>query len=151
MLSIGLTNQAIFVPLQIQGLTKVVMDGNKDEALRSIKLAETALASGDRQQAENFIRNAQRLEPSLPIDDMLATAKKFDTLNGAACQHKGRRGEACEILNLSKESVGPSKLCNSWSGKKLLCRGVWSLNLIIGNISLLFAGVIAQILGEHDG
>ncbi|KAL5230475.1 hypothetical protein ABZP36_029251 [Zizania latifolia] len=41
---------------------------------------------------------------------MLATAKKFDTLNGAACQHKGRRGEACETLNLSKEFVGPSNV-----------------------------------------
>ncbi|KAG8067888.1 hypothetical protein GUJ93_ZPchr0005g14837 [Zizania palustris] len=82
------------------------MDGNKDEALRSVKLAETALASGDKQRAEKFIRIAQRLDPSLLIDDMLTTAMKFDTPNGAACQHKGRRSEDTETQNLSKESVG---------------------------------------------
>lgn len=86
------------------------MDGNKDEALRSVKLAETALASGDRQRAEKFIRIAQRLDPSLPIDDLLATAEKFDTLNGTACQDKSRRGQVRENPKTPKESVGPSNV-----------------------------------------
>uniref|UniRef100_A0A0D9WFN6 J domain-containing protein n=1 Tax=Leersia perrieri TaxID=77586 RepID=A0A0D9WFN6_9ORYZ len=86
------------------------MDGNKDEALRSIKLAETALASGDRQRAEKFIRIAQRLDPSLPIDDMLATPKKYDTVNGAARQYKTRRGEVGETQKLPKESNVPSNV-----------------------------------------
>ncbi|XP_006654308.1 chaperone protein dnaJ 49 [Oryza brachyantha] len=86
------------------------MDGNKDEALRSVKLAETALASGDKQQAEKFIRIAQRLDPSLAIHDILATTKNYDTLNGAACQYKARRGEVGETQNLPKEFVGPSNV-----------------------------------------
>lgn len=86
------------------------MDGNKDEALRSVKLAETALASGDRQRAEKFLRIAQRLDPSLPIDDMLGTPKKYDTLDGAVRQYRARSGEVGESQNLRKESVGPSNV-----------------------------------------
>ncbi|KAF0927682.1 hypothetical protein E2562_035600 [Oryza meyeriana var. granulata] len=95
------------------------MDGNKDEALRSVKLAETALASGDRQRAETFIRIAQRLDPSLPIDDILATPKKYDTLNGAACQHKASRGEVGETQNLPKESVGPTSVDKGYTEENI--------------------------------
>ncbi|KAF6995558.1 hypothetical protein CFC21_012039 [Triticum aestivum] len=86
------------------------MEGNKDEALRSVKLAQTALASGDRQQADKFIRIAQRLDPSLPIVDLLTSTKKFDplNLNGTACQDKTRRGH--ENLKTPKEFVGPSNV-----------------------------------------
>lgn len=86
------------------------MDGNKDEALRSVKLAQTALASGDRQRADKFIRIAQRLDPSLPIVDLLTTTKKFDplNLNGTACEDKIRRGH--ENLKTPKECVGPSNV-----------------------------------------
>lgn len=93
----------------VKRLTKG-MDGNKDEALRSVKLAETALASGDRQRAEKFLRIAQRLDPSLPIDDMLGTPKKYDTLDGAVRQYRARSGEVGESQNLRKESVGPSNV-----------------------------------------
>jgi len=81
------------------------MDGNKDEALRSIKLAKSAFASGDRQRAEKLVRIAQRLDPSVPLDDLLNPAEKFDILNGATCQGKTGRGQACENPKTPKESV----------------------------------------------
>ena len=86
------------------------MDGNKDEALRSVKLAQTALASGDRQRADKFIQIAQRLDPSLPVADLLSTTKRFDPLNGATYQGKTKRGQVCENLKTPKECVGPSSV-----------------------------------------
>ncbi|KAK8457963.1 hypothetical protein SEVIR_3G277700v4 [Setaria viridis] len=83
------------------------MDGNKDEALRSVKLAKSAFASGDKQRAEKLVRIAQRLDPSLPLDDLLSPAEKFGILNSATCQDKTRRGQASENPKTPKESVGP--------------------------------------------
>ncbi|KAF8719992.1 hypothetical protein HU200_024762 [Digitaria exilis] len=83
------------------------MDGNKDEALRSVKLAKSAFAYGDRQRAEKLFRIAQRLDPSLPLDDLLSPAEKFDILNGATWQDKTGRGQAYENTRTPTESVGP--------------------------------------------
>lgn len=49
------------------------MDGNKDEALRCLKIGKDALGLGDRARALKFITKAQRLDPSLPVDDLLST------------------------------------------------------------------------------
>nr|CAD1828457.1 unnamed protein product [Ananas comosus var. bracteatus] len=57
------------------------MDSNKDEAERCLKKAESAVASGDKQRAIKFIRIAQRLNPNLPIDDLLAASEKLDGSN----------------------------------------------------------------------
>ncbi|CAL4900309.1 unnamed protein product [Urochloa decumbens] len=83
------------------------MDGNKDEAMRSVRLAKSAFASGDKQRAEKLVRIAQRLDPSVPLDDLLSPAEKFGILNGATCQDKRGRGQACENPKTPKESVGP--------------------------------------------
>ncbi|XP_062231213.1 chaperone protein dnaJ 49-like [Phragmites australis] len=83
------------------------MDGNKDEALRSVRLAKSAFASGDSQRAEKFIRIAQRLDPSLPLDDLLSPAEKFGILNGVTCQDKTRKDQSRENPKTSKEYVGP--------------------------------------------
>ncbi|KAD2393901.1 hypothetical protein E3N88_40878 [Mikania micrantha] len=48
------------------------MDGNKDEALRCLKIGKDALGLGDRSRALKFIAKAQRLDPSLPVDDLLS-------------------------------------------------------------------------------
>ncbi|TVU19026.1 hypothetical protein EJB05_35151, partial [Eragrostis curvula] len=82
------------------------MDGNKDEALRSVNLAKSAFASGDRQRAQKFIRIAQRLDPGLPLDDLLSTAEKFGILNGAVCHDKTGRGHVPEIPKAPKDYVG---------------------------------------------
>ncbi|KAK9049313.1 hypothetical protein SSX86_008355 [Deinandra increscens subsp. villosa] len=49
------------------------MDGNKDEALKCLKIGKDALGLGDRSRALKFIAKAQRLDPSLPVDDLLST------------------------------------------------------------------------------
>lgn len=49
------------------------MDGNKDEALKCLKIGKDALGLGDRTRALKFIKKAQRLDPSLPVDDLLST------------------------------------------------------------------------------
>ncbi|KAK9058841.1 hypothetical protein SSX86_007791 [Deinandra increscens subsp. villosa] len=48
------------------------MDGNMDEALRCLKIGKDALGLGDRSRALKFISKAQRLDPSLPVTDLLS-------------------------------------------------------------------------------
>ncbi|XP_027165241.1 chaperone protein dnaJ 49 [Coffea eugenioides] len=55
------------------------MDGNKDEALRCIGIANEAIASGNKQKALKFIRIAQRLNHSLSVDDLLAACEDLDS------------------------------------------------------------------------
>ncbi|XP_068662250.1 chaperone protein dnaJ 49-like [Aristolochia californica] len=55
------------------------MDGNKDEALRCVKIAEAALASGDKQRALKFIKIAQRLDSSLQVNEILAACQNQDS------------------------------------------------------------------------
>lgn len=49
------------------------MDGNKDDALKSLKIGKEALEKGDRNRALKFLNKARRLDPTLPIDDLLST------------------------------------------------------------------------------
>ncbi|KAJ1262566.1 hypothetical protein BS78_09G118700 [Paspalum vaginatum] len=95
------------------------MDGNKDEALKSVKLAKSAFASGDRQRAEKLVRIAQRLDPSLPLDDLLSPAEKVGILNSATCQGKTGRGHAHVDPKTSKESVGPFNLDQGYSEENI--------------------------------
>ncbi|KAK9268501.1 hypothetical protein L1049_000253 [Liquidambar formosana] len=48
------------------------MDGNKDEALKCLKIGKDAFGSGDRTRALKFIAKARRLDPNLPVDDLLS-------------------------------------------------------------------------------
>ncbi|KAJ6829755.1 chaperone protein dnaJ 49-like [Iris pallida] len=50
------------------------MDGNKDEALKCLRIGKDALDSGDRPRAAKFLAKARRLDPSLPLDDLLLSA-----------------------------------------------------------------------------
>lgn len=49
------------------------MDGNKDDAMKCLKIGKQALESGDRTRAMKFLAKARRLDPSLPVDDLLST------------------------------------------------------------------------------
>ncbi|XP_068660330.1 chaperone protein dnaJ 49-like [Aristolochia californica] len=55
------------------------MDGNKDEALRCVKIAKAALASGDKQRALKFMKIAQRLDSSLLVNEILTACQNQDT------------------------------------------------------------------------
>ncbi|XP_038699769.1 chaperone protein dnaJ 49-like [Tripterygium wilfordii] len=48
------------------------MEGNKDDALKCLKIGKDAIDSGDRGRAAKFLNKARRLDPSLPIDDLLS-------------------------------------------------------------------------------
>ncbi|KAL6974230.1 hypothetical protein U1Q18_028412 [Sarracenia purpurea var. burkii] len=48
------------------------MDGNKDEALKCLKIGRDALDSGHRTRALKFIAKARRLDPTLAVDDLLS-------------------------------------------------------------------------------
>jgi len=95
------------------------MDGNKDEALRSVKLAKSAFASGDRQRAEKLVKIAQRLDPSLPLDDLLSPAEKVGILNSDTCKDKTGRGQARVDPKTPKESVGPLNVDQAYTEENI--------------------------------
>ncbi|KAL1372994.1 hypothetical protein HN51_003026 [Arachis hypogaea] len=51
------------------------MDGNKDDALKCLKIGKQALESGDRNRALKFLTKARRLDPTLPVDDLLSATE----------------------------------------------------------------------------
>lgn len=52
------------------------MDGNKDEALKCLKIGKKALETGDRTRALKFLIKAGRLDPTLPIEDLISNANE---------------------------------------------------------------------------
>lgn len=66
------------------------MDGNKDEALKCLKIAKDSIQSGDKSRALKFLNKARRLDPSIEIDDLLSNlntpenncSEPSDSLNG---------------------------------------------------------------------
>nr|AAL38258.1 dnaJ-like protein [Arabidopsis thaliana]AAO00902.1 dnaJ-like protein [Arabidopsis thaliana] len=48
------------------------MDGNKDDALKCLKICKSAMEAGDRPRALKFLAKARRLDPNLPIDDLVS-------------------------------------------------------------------------------
>ncbi|KAK7411207.1 hypothetical protein VNO78_02639 [Psophocarpus tetragonolobus] len=48
------------------------MDGNKDDALKCLRIGKEALESGDRSRALKFVTKARRLDPGLAVDDLLS-------------------------------------------------------------------------------
>ncbi|KAL4278158.1 hypothetical protein GQ457_03G045860 [Hibiscus cannabinus] len=50
------------------------MDGNKDDALKCLKIGKEALDAGDQARALKFLTKARRLDPTLPIDNLLSAA-----------------------------------------------------------------------------
>jgi len=53
------------------------MEGNKDEALRCIQIAEEAITSGNKSRALKFIKIAQRLNCDLPLDALFAKCERL--------------------------------------------------------------------------
>ncbi|KAG7601299.1 DnaJ domain [Arabidopsis thaliana x Arabidopsis arenosa] len=52
------------------------MDGNKDDALKCLKIGKDAIKAGDRSRALKFLEKACRLDPNLLIDDLVSDLKK---------------------------------------------------------------------------
>lgn len=58
------------------------MEGNKDDALKCLRIGKDALQSGDRTRAVKFLSKARRLDPTLPIDGLLSAAADSDGKSG---------------------------------------------------------------------
>jgi len=80
------------------------MDGNKDEALRCLKLAEAALALKDKEKALKFVKIAKRLDPEIPVDGLLAACENLDS-SKSQCRGDSIR-EAPTCSNASESSNG---------------------------------------------
>uniref|UniRef100_A0A1J3CJ68 Chaperone protein dnaJ 49 n=2 Tax=Noccaea caerulescens TaxID=107243 RepID=A0A1J3CJ68_NOCCA len=52
------------------------MDGNKDDALKCLKIGKDAMEAGDPSRALRFLEKARRLDPTLPIDDLVSDLNK---------------------------------------------------------------------------
>ncbi|KMZ68632.1 Chaperone protein dnaJ 49 [Zostera marina] len=77
------------------------MDGNKDAAIRCLQIGKEALEVGDRERAIRFLTKAGRLDPSLQVDDLLASTKGEGKQNDESTQS----GESPQN---KKGSHGPS-------------------------------------------
>jgi DnaJ family protein B protein 12 len=58
------------------------MDGNKDEVVKCLKIGKQVLEGGDRTRTLKFITKARRLDPMLPVDDLLSAIENES--NGSA-------------------------------------------------------------------
>ena len=52
------------------------MEGNKDNALKCLRIGKQAMEVGDRSRALKFISKARRLDPILLVDDLLSKIEK---------------------------------------------------------------------------
>ncbi|KAF4385105.1 hypothetical protein F8388_014238 [Cannabis sativa] len=52
------------------------MDGNKEDALKCLRIGKEAMEAGDRNRARKFFTKAQRLDPTLSVDDLLSEVEK---------------------------------------------------------------------------
>ncbi|KAI4344117.1 hypothetical protein L6164_011385 [Bauhinia variegata] len=78
------------------------MDGNKDDALKCLKIGKEALEAGDRARALKFVTKARRLDPSLQVDDLLSAIEK-DTGDQPAAAANGS-----SVASSAKPSDQPS-------------------------------------------
>ncbi|XP_050213936.1 chaperone protein dnaJ 49-like [Mercurialis annua] len=65
------------------------MDGNKDDAVKCLKIGKDALESGDRARALKFIGKARRLDPTLAVDDLLSTIENEGSPDQTAASTNG--------------------------------------------------------------
>ncbi|XWS53608.1 hypothetical protein CRYUN_Cryun10bG0015600 [Craigia yunnanensis] len=88
------------------------MDGNKDEALRCVHIAEEAIASGNKERALEFIKMAQRLNHSLSVDQLLVAFENLDFGSSPVSPVD----EKCVFTNGNKG--GSSKLDEGFVGER---------------------------------
>lgn len=72
------------------------MDSNKDEALRCMRIVEEAIASGNKERALKFIKISQRLNPNLPVGELLDACEK---LGSAPSQSSVDEGSVNSTVN----------------------------------------------------
>ncbi|GLT98463.1 hypothetical protein SLE2022_159670 [Rubroshorea leprosula] len=83
------------------------MDGNKDDALKCLKIGKEALDAGDQARALKFLTKARRLDPSLAVDDLLAAVGK-DSDDQSVPNSSGSTKDDASGSTSSKPSDQPS-------------------------------------------
>lgn len=83
------------------------MDGNKDDALKCLKIGRDALESGDRARALKFFTKAGHLNPNLPVDDLLAAIEEDSGEQSAAAAAEAA-ADGPSVTSSSKPSDKPS-------------------------------------------
>ncbi|XP_010558812.1 PREDICTED: chaperone protein dnaJ 49-like [Tarenaya hassleriana] len=83
------------------------MDGNKDEALRCLRIAKDAIASGYKGRAVKFINMAKRLYPSLSADELVSACEKLDSVSMHSPRQKSPEsvGKVDRKRDYTKENV----------------------------------------------
>lgn len=76
------------------------MEGNKDDALKCLRIGKEALQSGDRSRALKFLNKARRLDPSLPIDGLVSSAEDSS--------HNSANEPESPAVDASSSSYSPS-------------------------------------------
>lgn len=82
------------------------MEGNKDDAVKCLRIGKEALESGDRTRAIKFLAKARRLDPSLPIDDLLSNASS--TQEGSSSSPPQAEAPATEATATTSSSSSPA-------------------------------------------
>lgn len=81
------------------------MDGNKEDALKCLKIGKEALESGNRTRALKFVNKARRLDPTLSVDDLLSKIQNVSSEDGF---DTGESGNRSSDTSSSKPSDQPS-------------------------------------------
>ncbi|EEF45548.1 chaperone protein dnaJ 49 [Ricinus communis] len=92
------------------------MDGNKDEALRCIRIAEEAIASRNKERALKFIRIAQRLNHDLSVNDLLTACEKLGS--SGSNSNPPSLDEKCVLNGDAKNKPSHGKIDEGLNGEK---------------------------------
>ncbi|OWM71235.1 chaperone protein dnaJ 49 [Punica granatum] len=87
------------------------MDGNKDEALRCMRIAEQAIASGNKERALKFIRISHRLNPNLPVAGLLDACEKLGSAPPPSSFDEGS-------INTTENGHGSARSKESLNGER---------------------------------
>lgn len=79
------------------------MDGNKDEALKCLKIAQDSIQSGDKNRALKFLQKARRLDPSIDIGSFLSD------LNGLGSENPSSNANENPSNSPDKRDSGPRR------------------------------------------
>ncbi|XP_068647888.1 chaperone protein dnaJ 49-like [Aristolochia californica] len=101
------------------------MDGNKDEALKCLRIGQKALSNGDKTRAVKFLNKARRLDPSLEIKDFISRANEGSadpSLSDSSAPNGVSRGESSSSVPNGSSSprarVSSDKSSSSFSPLK---------------------------------
>ncbi|KAK2646026.1 hypothetical protein Ddye_021221 [Dipteronia dyeriana] len=94
------------------------MDGNKDDALKCFKIGKEALESGDRARSLKFLTKARRLDPSLPVDDIISLieSEPDPTSNGPSAQETSKPADQSSVRRRAPTTGSSSSSSTSAAG-----------------------------------